>query len=58
MIWIIGGTSEARGLVSRLKDSDNYIMTIATEAGLEFLNTDKVYVGRLNLEEIDRKSVV
>lgn len=52
MIWIIGGTSEARGLVSRLKDSDNYIMTIATEAGLEFLNTDKVYVGRLNLEEM------
>ena len=31
MIWIIGGTSEARKLIERLGDFNNYILTIATK---------------------------
>ncbi|MBC8589446.1 precorrin-6A reductase [Paratissierella segnis] len=52
MIWIIGGTSEARELVDRLKNKVNYIITIATEGGREFLDSENVYVGRLNKEEM------
>ncbi len=35
MIWIIGGTSEAREIVDRIKDLNNYIVTIATDGGKE-----------------------
>lgn len=52
MIWIIGGTSEGRELVGRLRELDNYIVTIATEGGKEFLESGRVYVGRLNKEEM------
>lgn len=52
MIWIIGGTSEARELLDRINDLDNYIATIATEGGKEFFNSDKVFVGRLNKEQM------
>ena len=52
MIWIIGGTSEARELLDRIKDLNNFIMTIATEGGKEFFNSDKVVVGRLNKNEM------
>lgn len=54
MIWIIGGTTEARELASKLKESDDYIITVATEGGLDFLDTDKVFVGRLSLDEMTR----
>ncbi len=54
MIWIIGGTSEAREIVDRIKDLDNYIVTIATDGGKEFLNSDKLLVGRMNYEEMIR----
>ena len=49
MIWIIGGTSEARELEDRLKNKVNYIIT---EGGREFLDSENVYVGRLNKEEM------
>lgn len=52
MIWIIGGTSEASELINRLEDKCNFIATIATEAGREFLNSKNIYVGRLNKEEM------
>ena len=52
MIWIIGGTSEARELIDRLADLDNNIVTVATEAGIEFTNTDRLFVGRLNKKEM------
>lgn len=52
MIWIIGGTLEARELIDRLGDFDNYIVTVATEAGIEFINTDRLYVGRLNKHQM------
>lgn len=54
MIWIIGGTSEARELVDRLKTKVNYIVTIATEGGKEFLDSENVYVGRLKKEEMSQ----
>ena len=44
MIWIIGGTSEARELIDKLGDRTDYIATIATEGGSEFLNTQNIYI--------------
>lgn len=52
MKWIIGGTRESRELLAKIKDNNNFIMTIATEEGLEFFQSDKVIVGRLNREEM------
>ena len=52
MIWIIGGTSEAREIVSRIKDLNNFIVTVATNEGTEFLDIDKLLVGRLSYEEM------
>ncbi len=52
MIWIIGGTSEAREIVSRIKDLNNFIVTVATNEGTEFLDIDKLFVGRLSYEEM------
>lgn len=48
MIWVIGGTSEARELIDRLGNRRDYIATIATEGGKEFLNSNNVIIGRLN----------
>lgn len=52
MIWIIGGTTEARELIDRLGNFHDYIVTIATEGGKEFLNTDRIFIGRLNKDEM------
>ncbi len=52
MIWIIGGTSEAREIVDRIKDLNNYIVTIATDGGKEFINSNRVLVGRINYQEM------
>lgn len=52
MIWIIGGTTEARELIDSLGDFNDYIVTIATEGGKEFLNTDKIFIGRLNKDQM------
>lgn len=52
MIWIIGGTSEARKLIAKLDDSYDYIVTIATEGGRDFFQTDKLFVGRLTKQEM------
>ena len=53
MIWIIGGTSEGQELLNRIKDIDNYILSIATEGGKEFINTDKLFVGRLSKADME-----
>lgn len=52
MIWIIGGTSESRELLAKIKDKNNFVMTIATEDGLDFFDSDRVIVGRLSKEEM------
>lgn len=48
MIWIIGGTSEARELIDKIIDLDDYIVTIATDDGKEFLKGTKFHVGRMD----------
>lgn len=53
MIWIIGGTSEARELVESIKDLDNFIVTVATESGKEFLDTKNLLIGRMNTKEME-----
>ncbi|MBU2510799.1 precorrin-6A reductase [bacterium] len=51
MIWIIGGTSEAGILVHGIKGKKDYLITVATETGKEFLdNGEKVQAGRLNFK--------
>lgn len=52
MIWIIAGTSEGRKIVDRIKDLDNFIATVATEGGKEFIETDKLKVGRMTYVEM------
>lgn len=53
MIWIIGGTSEARVLVDKIRDKDNFIVTVATEVGKEFIDTENLQVGRMSIDEMD-----
>ena len=50
MIWIIGGTSEAREIIDRIKDLHNYIVTIATEGGKEFVDAENLIVGRMDYD--------
>ncbi len=53
MIWVIGGTSEARELLASIKDlEDDIIVTVATESGKEFLDIKNLEIGRMNLEEM------
>lgn len=52
MIWIIAGTSEGREIIERIEDLDNFIATIATDGGKEFINTEKLIVGRMTYEEM------
>lgn len=52
MIWIIGGTSEARELIERISDFNDYIVTIATDEGREFIDTENIIVGRMNYDEM------
>lgn len=52
MIWIIAGTSEGREITERIKDLDNFIPTIATDGGKEFINNENLIVGRMNYEEM------
>ncbi len=52
MIWIIGGTSEGREMVSRLGNLENFIVTVATDEGKEFLGVKNLHVGRLTYEEM------
>lgn len=52
MIWIIGGTSEGRIIIEWISDLKNYLVTIATDGGREFLNTKNLVVGRMTYEEM------
>lgn len=52
MIWIIGGTSEASELVDRIEDIDNFVITSATESEKQFIDSPKLLVGRMNLDEM------
>lgn len=48
MIWIIGGTSEARELTDRLGSEKEFIVTVATSAGAEMLKGSHAVVGRMD----------
>lgn len=52
MIWIIAGTSEGREIIDRIKDLDNYIATIATDGGKEFIDSGNLVIGRMNYDEM------
>lgn len=54
MIWIIGGTTEGRTLVSMLEGKVDNIVTVATENGKEFLDTENYKVGRMTNEQMDK----
>src|SRR5699024_7907783 len=54
MIWIIGGTSEARKLVDKIDDLNNFIITVATDSGKEFIDSDKLRTGKMNYEEMGK----
>ena len=54
MIWIIGGTSEARQLISLLRGKKEFVATVATYSGAEMLGDRQTMVGRMNCEEMVR----
>lgn len=51
MIWIIGGTSEAREIEEKIEVP--YIISVATDEGKDFLKSENVYIGRLNKDEME-----
>lgn len=53
MIWIIGGTTEGRTLVSMLEGKVENIVTVATDSGKEFLDTDNYKVGRMTNQQMN-----
>lgn len=52
MIWIIGGTSEARTLIKKLEGKKEFIVSVATYSGAEMLDYDKVIISRMNQQEM------
>lgn len=48
MIWIIGGTIEAKEIINRIGDLDNYVITSATDSEREFIDSSKLMVGRMD----------
>jgi precorrin-6A/cobalt-precorrin-6A reductase len=52
LIWIIGGTSEASELISKIRGRKNYVVTVATYSGREVLKDNNVVVSRLTREEM------
>lgn len=48
MIWIIGGTSETRGLIRELEGKKEFVISVATYSGAEMLECDNVIVGRMD----------
>lgn len=52
MIWIIGGTSEARRLVRKIEDIEDFVITGATESERQFIDSPKLIIGRMDLDEM------
>ena len=57
MIWIIGGTSDARRLIERLDHSCDYVLTIATQGGRDFFDSKNLFVGRLTKEQMEEFAI-
>lgn len=56
MIWIIGGTTEARLAEKKLLGKKDFIITVASDAGRECLQSSNVFVGRLS--ELEMKEFI
>lgn len=52
MIWIIGGTSEARHLIHSLEGKKDFVVSVATYSGAEMLEGVKVIIRRMNQQEM------
>lgn len=52
MIWIIGGTTEASELVSKINGKKKYVISVATYAGYEKLPGENVVISRFSKEEM------
>ncbi|KUO72484.1 MAG: precorrin-6x reductase [Clostridia bacterium BRH_c25] len=52
MIWVIGGTSEAKKLISLLRGKKEFVATVATYSGAEMLQDRQVIVGRMSYSEM------
>jgi len=50
LIWIIGGTSEAKHLISRLKGKREFVATVATYSGAEVLQDQEAVIGRMDYD--------
>jgi precorrin-6A/cobalt-precorrin-6A reductase len=48
LIWIIGGTSEARSLIGSLTGKRDFIVSVATYSGAEMLEYENVIVSRMD----------
>lgn len=54
MIWVIGGTTEAKHLANRLEGKKPYIVTVATYSGAELLEHSDIVVKRMNSQEMQQ----
>lgn len=52
MIWIIGGTVEAKELAKKIQDKVDFIITSATESEKEFINSSNLIVGRMDFYDM------
>lgn len=52
MIWIIGGTSETKELLYRIEDIDDYTITAATESEKEFVDSPRLRIGRMDMNDM------
>jgi precorrin-6A/cobalt-precorrin-6A reductase len=48
LIWIIGGTSEARNLINGLDGKVDFVVSVATYSGAEMLAYENVMISRMN----------
>ncbi|MDD4503984.1 MAG: precorrin-6A reductase [Clostridiaceae bacterium] len=52
MIWVIGGTSEAKQLINRFKGKKEFVVTVATYSGAEMIHDLQPIVGRMDYKEM------
>jgi precorrin-6A/cobalt-precorrin-6A reductase len=50
LIWIIGGTSEAKHLISQLRGKREFVATVATYSGAEVLQGQEAVIGRMDYD--------
>ncbi len=54
MIWIIGGTSDARKFIESLDNKEDLIITVTTDFGKSLVGDTDVLVGRLNQVDMEK----